>query len=211
MSNLDFIYNRKSIRKFKDQSVPKEDLLEMIKAATYAPSGTNSQNWHFVVVSDKSKIEAMALAVEKMNAEYLTYTDDETLKAKFEKFIYFQTLFKNAPVVILVFGSDYKPTAMKLLKDKQPTHKETHDLLWHAPGIQNLGAATENLLLAAANMGYGGCWMTAPIFASQAISDAIGFHKEGFKLALMTPIGVPSEDNHPQPGRKSVEDVVTFI
>ena len=37
MTNLEFIYKRKSIRKFKNQEVPKEDLIEMLKAATYAP------------------------------------------------------------------------------------------------------------------------------------------------------------------------------
>lgn len=55
MKSNDFIYARKSIRKFKDTPVPTKDLKEMIKAATYAPSGKNLQNWHFVVVSDREK------------------------------------------------------------------------------------------------------------------------------------------------------------
>ncbi len=38
MTNLDFIYNRKSIRQFKDIPVKREDILEIIKAGTYAPS-----------------------------------------------------------------------------------------------------------------------------------------------------------------------------
>ena len=38
MTNLEFIYKRKSIRKFTDQEIPKEDLIEMLKAATYAYS-----------------------------------------------------------------------------------------------------------------------------------------------------------------------------
>ena len=33
MTNLDFIYNRKSIRAYKDAEVPKEDILKMLEAA----------------------------------------------------------------------------------------------------------------------------------------------------------------------------------
>lgn len=36
MTNLDFIYNRQSIRKFKDEPIPKEDIMELLKAATFA-------------------------------------------------------------------------------------------------------------------------------------------------------------------------------
>ena len=59
MSNLDFIYKRHSVRKFSNKKVPLEDIKEIIKAATYAPSGKNLQNWHFVVVNNKNKINDM--------------------------------------------------------------------------------------------------------------------------------------------------------
>ena len=37
MNVLEAIYARKSIRKFKDEIVPKEDILKMLEAATQAP------------------------------------------------------------------------------------------------------------------------------------------------------------------------------
>ena len=66
MSNLDFIYNRKSIRDYKDAVVPKEDILKMLDAATHAPSPKHQQNWHFVVVQDKEVINKMADAVSML-------------------------------------------------------------------------------------------------------------------------------------------------
>lgn len=57
MNKLDFIYNRVSVRKYKNEAMPKEDIVEILKAGTYAPSGKNLQNWHFVVVSDVEKIK----------------------------------------------------------------------------------------------------------------------------------------------------------
>ena len=53
MANLDFIYNRKSVRQFKNTPVPKEDIIELLKAGTYAPSPKHQQNWHFVVLQYK--------------------------------------------------------------------------------------------------------------------------------------------------------------
>ena len=38
---LNNIYTRRSIRKFKEQDVPKDLVDEIVKAGTYAPSGKN--------------------------------------------------------------------------------------------------------------------------------------------------------------------------
>ena len=48
------------------------------------------------------------------------------------------------------------------------------------------------------------------MYASDEISDCIGFHKEGFQLVTMTPLGVPAIDGATPP-RKPLSEVVTFI
>ena len=80
MSNLDFIYNRKSIRDYKDAVVPKEDILKMLDAATHAPSPKHQQNWHFVVVQDKEVINKMADA--KQGHEYIASLTKMKMKRK---------------------------------------------------------------------------------------------------------------------------------
>ena len=60
MNVLEAIYARKSIRKFKDEIVPKEDILKMLEAATQAPSPKHQQNWNFVVVTNRELINKMA-------------------------------------------------------------------------------------------------------------------------------------------------------
>ncbi|MEN2256869.1 nitroreductase family protein [Paraclostridium benzoelyticum] len=70
MKRLDFIYDRVSIRSYKEDKVPREDIIEIIKAGTYAPSGKNLQNWHFVVVTDKDKVREIANIVEKRGLIY---------------------------------------------------------------------------------------------------------------------------------------------
>jgi nitroreductase len=50
MNILEGIYTRRSVREFADQPVEREQLLEIIKAGTWAPSGLNNQPWRFVIV-----------------------------------------------------------------------------------------------------------------------------------------------------------------
>ncbi len=50
---LDLLMNRRSIRKYKDQEVPKEIIDKIIQGALTSPSGRNKKPWELVVVTDK--------------------------------------------------------------------------------------------------------------------------------------------------------------
>jgi nitroreductase len=211
MSNLDFIYKRHSIRKFKDEVVPMNDLEDIIKAATYAPSGKNVQNWHFVIIRNKEKINEIVKVVEDKNAEIAAKIVDEDIKATFTKFLKYHTAFRNAPCLILVYVGNYKPTGFEEFKAINESKDAIQDLLNTAPGIQGAAAAMQNLLLAAASLGYGTCWMTGPNYAAKEIGEAINFKKEGYSLMALTPIGLPLENENKSPIRKPVDEVITVI
>jgi len=49
---LDHIYSRRSIRKYTDQPVSREDIERILRAAMAAPTASNRQPWEFVVVTD---------------------------------------------------------------------------------------------------------------------------------------------------------------
>jgi len=210
MNTLEFFSQRHSIRKFKDADIPQADIETMIKAATLAPSGKNIQNWHFVVVKNKNKIEAMAKAIEDRNMQLSEFAETD-VDRKFSKMIKYHTVFKNAPVVILIYAGPYPATGLNLLKASGATMDEIHSFLKPSPGIQNIGAAMQNLQLAASDMGYGGCWMTGCNYAAKEIEAVVGLEKEGFHLACMTPIGVPQFDTHNSPPRNPVSEVMTVI
>ncbi|HBD09814.1 MAG TPA: hypothetical protein DCZ69_16305 [Syntrophobacteraceae bacterium] len=46
------IMERRSIRHFLDTPIQRELLLELLGAATWAPSGLNNQPWRFAIVWD---------------------------------------------------------------------------------------------------------------------------------------------------------------
>jgi nitroreductase len=53
MSVLEIIKRRRSIRRYKENSIPEDALFRVLEAARLAPSGKNLQPWKFVIVRDK--------------------------------------------------------------------------------------------------------------------------------------------------------------
>lgn len=60
MDLLEGIYSRRSQRHFTAEPVERKQLLEIIRAGTWAPSGLNNQPWRFVIVTDPSTRNAVA-------------------------------------------------------------------------------------------------------------------------------------------------------
>ncbi len=51
---LDVFYRRRSIRKFTEESVSREDLIALLKAGMSGPSAMNAKPWEFVVITEKA-------------------------------------------------------------------------------------------------------------------------------------------------------------
>ena len=50
MDLLDGIYTRRSIRRYTSEDVDSEQLREIMRAGSWAPSGLNNQPWRFITV-----------------------------------------------------------------------------------------------------------------------------------------------------------------
>jgi nitroreductase len=57
MEKLNYILDRRSIRRFTDQKIDNKQIKSLLTAAMYAPSAVNMQPWHFVVIDDPSMME----------------------------------------------------------------------------------------------------------------------------------------------------------
>ncbi|NVM02151.1 MAG: nitroreductase family protein [Candidatus Helarchaeota archaeon] len=86
-SILDLIKSRRSCRKFKQDSVPDEDIMGVLEAAKWAPSGGNSQPWKFIIIKNKETMEKIV--------ELIPYRE-------------FQNFLRLAPVLIVVLGNSKK-------------------------------------------------------------------------------------------------------
>jgi len=55
MQVLEAIYNRRSIRKFTQEDVNREDVRRILDAGRWAPSGLNNQPWRFLVLAPEDE------------------------------------------------------------------------------------------------------------------------------------------------------------
>ena len=56
------LLTRRSIRKYNpEKKLKKEEILELIRAASYAPSAHNKQPWHFLVIEDPETLRTLRL------------------------------------------------------------------------------------------------------------------------------------------------------
>ena len=64
MNVMEAIATRRSIRKYCDRPIEEEKLNLVLEAARLSPSSANSQNWQFIVVRDKEKIQKLMEAAD---------------------------------------------------------------------------------------------------------------------------------------------------
>ena len=60
MKVFDAIQRRHSVRQYEEKDVSKEQILRVLEAARLAPSASNRQPWHFIIVTDKEKKKKIA-------------------------------------------------------------------------------------------------------------------------------------------------------
>ena len=60
--------SRRSIRKYKETTIRRETILSILETARIAPSASNRQPWHFIVVENKETIKQLAKSDWAQNA-----------------------------------------------------------------------------------------------------------------------------------------------
>jgi len=58
---------RRSIRNFKDKSIPRELLKKLLDLARYSPTGSNSGNVYYTVIQDKNIVATISEHITKKN------------------------------------------------------------------------------------------------------------------------------------------------
>lgn len=60
MQKIDLLFERHSVRQYKDEPVAPDDLELILRAGMSAPSAVNSQPWEFLVVQDRTRLNECA-------------------------------------------------------------------------------------------------------------------------------------------------------
>jgi len=170
-----FVDARRSIRAFLPEPVPPELLDTFVEAACLAPAPHHSRPWRWVAVDTPDAREQLArgmgdrwradLGADGVSAARV----DELVGASHRKIC-------DAPAIVLGCltweGLDRYPDAARRRAE------------W-GMALLSLGAAAENLMLAAADAGFASCWVAAPIFCPEAARDALALPEPWLPHAMI--------------------------
>jgi nitroreductase len=201
MNILEAIKKRKSIRGYKPDPVPREILAEILEAACRAPSAMNTQPWEFIVMTgdvlDKVK-KANADKVRKqapMNPEHhvVSWSDDSIFKKRqidLAKEIFrlmdIQREDREKRAAWLERGFRFfdAPVGIVLLTDRK---------LSDAGPLLDLGAATQNICLAAMSFGLGTCIEDQGVLYPEVLREILQI-PENKKIIISIAVGYPDWD-----------------
>lgn len=208
MELMEAIRTRRSVRVYEDRAVPEAHLRLIIEAATWAPSGFNKQPWKFIIIRERAMIEQMAAAVRLKLEEIAKWPgargNEKSIMAMLKGF----TVFKEAPVAIAVLTCEYIAPMDKILAKESLTFEEKFRLR-ALPGLQSVAAAIQNMLLTATAMGYGTCWGTGCLIASEGIEKILKAGDD-WQLVAVVPVGIAKVTPKP-PKRKAVDAVMEIL
>jgi nitroreductase len=190
MNTREAIAARRSIRRFNADPIPEEALHAILKAGTQAPSGKNRQPWKFVVVQEDKRAEmvrVMRQGIAKRKAEGMDIGSAEWTAAVMEE----------APVTVFV----YNPHGT------HPWLERSDDQVWSdVVNIQSIGAAIQNMLLAAQDLGISSLWICDVFYAYTELGEWLG---EESQMIAAVSLGYPAESPEARP-RKPVEQVTRW-
>jgi nitroreductase len=182
--------HRRSVRKFRPDTIPEKDIVKIIDAARLAPTSGNQQPWKFLVVRDKDKIARMKEACVKASVDRVfgeNKQKEETREQWENKVRRRLDGYFSAPVYIVV------------LTDNHSKYADYNH--WDGP------LAGGFLTLAARALGYG------TVFITDAIPDSVTRSvlriPDNYTRVCITPLGIPVEwPNSPQ--KKGIEEFLAY-
>ena len=205
------IKTRRSVRKWKDQAVPEELLAKAVELATWAPNGGNQQNWRFYIILNKSKIKAIADAVQAKADLMQTWPEGAKLggpgsgsRVQF---------FATAPAAIAVAAAPYRSPVDAVLEIRAKTDPMAAQIKSHRESVdskvQSVSSAIAQMLLVLHQMGLGAVWMTGPMQAKPEI-EAILKVPAGLDLIAFIPVGYPDQTPVSR-GRKVMAEIAEIV
>jgi nitroreductase len=140
---LDVIRARRTARAYSSQPVSREEVQLVLEGARWAPSAANRQPWEFIVIDDETtKGKLQALFIDEAAGHDAQY---RAVTAK-------QAALLAAPVLVAVCGDPtVKGRFITATEIPEPTREELF--------LMSMGAAIQNLLLVAANLGLASTWV----------------------------------------------------
>jgi nitroreductase len=196
------MFTQRAIRYWQDKPVPRDLLEQVVRAASKAPSGSNTQPWVFLVVDAADKRAAIGQALREIfeSTEGLQQiiaagekSDDKTQRLMLKGARAFFSQLEKAPAMII-------PCLYQL---SSPT-ADSSSLL----AGSSIYGAVQNLQLGARALGLGTVMTTAHGMLDAVLRELLQIPDDATPVALI-PIGYPDANFGPTT-RKGTDEILRW-
>jgi len=188
MEIFEALDTRQTIRSYGDKVPTVDEIKRIINSARLAPSACNAQNWKFIAVLNNEVKQRLADAILEKYDEFEKILPQEEYQ-KMGRFKSHSTFFTSAPLLIVCVQT-YAPKFLEgILENAGLSAKEIQDIRPDSQ-ILSMGGAVENMSLASWALGYGSCWMVAPLIAQAKMRQILNLNDDEQILSLLA-IGEP--------------------
>ncbi len=186
MSVFDAIQARRSVGLMKPERPPKESIIKMLQAGTYAPNHHEVEPWRFIVLAGEARQELGRL-MEASLREKMTETESEKAQAALAKE---RSKPLRAPVIIVACSL-------------KPSHPKVVDI----ENVEAVAAAVQNMLLVAEEEGLVTIWRSGAPSFDLKVKEYVGIEPEEHIVGLVY-VGypaVPKPERFPGPYQQKTE------
>ena len=183
MDVFEALYTTRAMRRVKEDSIPDDVIKSIMDSAIRAPSGSNRQDWKFLIVTDKKTREELADIYretwdyyvksfyndsEDLGASSLKNKDEiETVKRISNSASWLAENYHKVPLLVLAFSRN------------DPTGSSIYPAIW-------------NLMLAARGHGVGTCLTTVMNFKTEDVYKVLNVPSDkGWTLNATITAGYP--------------------
>lgn len=204
---LNLVQTRRSIRQYKEKSVPKELVEKILEVARYSPTGSNTENVHFTIVQDPELLTKFSNELTKNVSDFVKKYEDP------EERISLEAIFGKG---LLRFTTERIESFKRILRGikigREFWRWNTELIIIHAPRattstlVEDCSLAACHIMLAAETLGLATCslgYATALLNRIRSISELVKIptdHIVGYALS----IGYPNVKYQRIPARKPV-------
>ena len=197
---LRVLRERRSVRQFRGEPIPRALVEQLIEAASWAPSATNRQDWRFTVVTSATRKQEMADAVRRRWDAILAANRDCGFIEEIERYAASFARFAHAPALVVVSAR---------APDSFQRHLLGEAAIATAGSATSAAMAAQNLMLAAHALGLATCCMTGVVAARDELRPLIGLGRRD-ELVCIVALGYAAE-TPPPPPRKPIDEIARFI
>ena len=205
---IGLLRKRRSIRRFRPDLIPDEQIEKIIEAGRWAPSGANAQPWEFIIVKDQVTKEKIA------RLHYETYREEHECmeELRIREFRHHQVAsaaaslpgFKDAPVLVIVCGDKRTLQASTIAGRYIGTEGGSGDSIY----LKNMANATFGLILAASSLGLGCQWVSVSTYMDQLLKPLLDIPPI-LQIHTLIAIGHPAYEPGPS-YRRELKEIIHY-